>query len=84
MRSKNPCRVCGKKSSQSGFVFKNILNKCTCKLCYTRLLRSEKEKEKDAAHEMATVEEAAEDTPLVNICIYLMHLYAFIYCCFSC
>ena len=65
MRSKNPCRICGKKSSQSGFVFKNILNKCTCKLCYTRLRRSEKEKEKDAAHEMVTVQEAAEDATLV-------------------
>lgn len=63
MRSKNPCRICGKKSSQSGFVFKNILNKCTCKLCYTRLRRSEKEK--DAAHEMVTVQEAAEDATLV-------------------
>ena len=67
MRSKNPCRICGKKSSQSGFVFKNILNKCTCKLCYTRLRRSEKEKENDAAHEMVpiTVQEAAEDATLV-------------------
>ena len=63
MRSKNPCRICGKKSSQSGFVFKNILNKCTCKLCYTRLRRSEKEK--DAPHEMVTVQKATEDTPLV-------------------
>ena len=63
MRSKSPCRICGKKSSQSGFVFKNILNKCTCKLCYTRLRRSEKEK--DAAHEMVTVQEAAEDATLV-------------------
>ena len=63
MRSKNPCRICGKKSSQSGFVFKNILNKCTCKLCYTRLRRSEKEK--DAAHEMVTVQKAAEDAPRV-------------------
>ena len=63
MRSKNPCRICGKKSSQSGVVFKNILNKCTCKLCYTRLRRSEKEK--DAAHEMVTVQKAAEDAPRV-------------------
>lgn len=63
MRSKIPCVICGKKSSQSGFVFKNILNKCTCKLCYTRLRRAS-EKENDA-REMVTVQEAAEEAPLV-------------------
>lgn len=64
MRSKIPCGVCGTKSCQSGFVFKNVLNKCTCKLCYTRLRRSEKEKD---SGQMATVEEAAvtEEAPLV-------------------
>ena len=42
MRSKVPCTACGKISSKSGFVFKNSVSKCVCKLCYNREKRFQK------------------------------------------
>lgn len=42
MRSKVPCIVCGTISCPSGFVFKNCVSKCVCRICCNRQKRFEK------------------------------------------
>ena len=40
MRSKFGCRICGKKSSNSGFVNAGSSENCLCRPCYARQIRS--------------------------------------------
>ena len=40
MRSKVGCRICGKKSSNSGFVNAGSSENCLCRPCYAREIRS--------------------------------------------
>ena len=40
MRSKYPCRICGKKSSNSEFINPGSSKNCLCRPCYARKIRS--------------------------------------------
>ena len=40
MRSKFPCRICGKKSANSGFVNPGVREKCICRPCYEQQIRA--------------------------------------------
>ena len=40
MRSKFPCRVCGKKSANSGFVNPGLREQCICRPCYAKQIRT--------------------------------------------
>ena len=67
MRSKVPCIVCGKSSCPSGFVFKNCISKCVCKICYNRQKRFEQvTAAREASSSMAmSVQSIEEPQPIV-------------------